>query len=348
MGSESAAVLRELRELRRGRGLRSDDLPRRTGLHLRLFCGITEEDSPRRLREKLVGVLTEQCEQLPGDLRLAVLAAFALHDQADQKFLHERVEWVAARLERTTRTARRRVDEGLRMLAETFADPAATAAPATPAAPSSPTGAASGVAASAAPGPGTSSLFVSEGWYVSSMRSTLSLDTRPLALTEDRVITATADRLDRVVCALSVPYRPEVGSRQHPPVVTAAVPYGGRIIEEVRPSPRHTRVVIALPRGLTAGEQHRLGVTFTIEARAGLLPYYVVTPLRRYDQVSARVRFGAAPPTRLWRLDGVPPRVVEEFLPGDEPLAPDPAGEVRVRFRDLRPGLSYGLAWSRA
>ncbi|ONH57043.1 hypothetical protein CcI49_26845 [Frankia sp. CcI49] len=110
-------MVEKLRELRRGRGARSDDLPARTGPRLRLFCGIADHDSPGQLREKLVRALIGQCERLPGDLRLAVLAAFALHDQAAQKFLHERMERLAGRLGRDPCTARRRVDEGLRLCA---------------------------------------------------------------------------------------------------------------------------------------------------------------------------------------------------------------------------------------
>ncbi|EFC78878.1 hypothetical protein [Parafrankia sp. EUN1f] len=343
MCSETLELVGELRELRRGRGARSDDLPARTGPRLRLFCGIADHDSPGQLRKKLVAALAEQCERLPSDLRLAVLAAFALHDEAGQKFLHERMEWLAGRLGRDPRTARRRVDEGLRLLAESIGAHAAVSGQdaGTAQAPGTDTG----QPAMAGAGTDTSSPFVSDGWYVSSMRSVLHLDEHPLKLVERRMIIATVDRLDSVVCALSIPFRWDAGNAR--PAVTVAIPHGGRILEEKRPSARHTRVVVALPRALAAGEAHEFGVEFTIESPPRLLPYYAVTPLRRYDQVRARVCFGAAGrPARVWKINGVPPRVVEEFLPGDEPLLPDEAGEVRVGFTGLRPGLSYGLAWA--
>lgn len=356
----------ELRELRRGRGLRSDDLFDRVGPRLRLFCGIADHDSPRVVRAKLVRVLTERCAGLPGDLRLAVLAALALHGQADQKFLHDRVRWLATQLNRDPRTARRRIDEGLRLLAEPITDLAPAAADLAPAtadlAPATDLAAAT---AAGSAGRQAASPFVSDGWYVHSMRSTLRLDVHPLTLTEERVITATADQLGEVVCALSLPRRHGTGtgtgsgtgsrsrsrteSADTRPTVTATVTRGGEIVEELRPSPGHARFVVRLPRPLAVGERHELVIAFTVASGLPPLPYYAVTPLRRYDHVRARVCFGTADrPGRVWRLNGVPPRVVEEFPPGDEPLTLDAAGAATVEFVGLRPGLSYGLAWTEA
>lgn len=78
----SFPFVRELNELRRGRGLDAADLHQRIGPCLREACGITGADQPVPAREKLVLRLTELCGRLPDDLRLAALAAFGLHEEA--------------------------------------------------------------------------------------------------------------------------------------------------------------------------------------------------------------------------------------------------------------------------
>lgn len=320
MGSEVSDAVAELRELRRGRGLLADDVHQRVGPRLRMFCGIIAVDPPAAIRRKLVLTLTEHCGRLPSDLRLAVLVALALHQSADHKFLHERLAWLAAQYDRDPRTARRRIDEGFRVLAESILD-------------------LEGGAQSR-----TSSPFAADGWFVASMRATMRLDIDPPRLTEERQVVATADDLDEVVSSLSVPQQPGTWPPE-PADLRATMLYGGEIVEERRPSRAHARFVVRLPRPLSLGEQHEFGIEYVAHRRAYLLPYYAVTPLRRYDHVRVCVRFGAARPSKLWRLSGIHPRVADEFIPGPEVLDVDSVGDVRLEFFNLRQGLSYGLQW---
>ena len=78
----SFPFVRELNELRRGRGLDAADLHQRIGPGLREACEITAADQPAAARQKLVLRLTELCGRLPADLRLAALAALGLHEEA--------------------------------------------------------------------------------------------------------------------------------------------------------------------------------------------------------------------------------------------------------------------------
>src|SRR3954463_16135833 len=112
----SFPFVRELNELRRGRGLDAADLHQRIGPCLREACGIEDTDQPTAARQKLVPRLTELCGRLPADLRLAALAALGLHEEAAGEFLDRRISWLASVLDRDPRTARRRIDLAFRPL----------------------------------------------------------------------------------------------------------------------------------------------------------------------------------------------------------------------------------------
>ena len=90
----------------------------KVGPALAAACGITRADGPAAARQKLVSRLTELIEQLPEDLQLATLAAFGLVSDARHPLYQERVNWVAAVIDRDSRTVRRRVDEAVDQLAE--------------------------------------------------------------------------------------------------------------------------------------------------------------------------------------------------------------------------------------
>ena len=85
---------------------------------------------------------------------------------------------------------------------------------------------------------------------------------------------------------------------------------------------------------------------FTAVPRALMPPYYVLTPLQPCEQFSVRVRFGADVPARIWRVDGIPPRAIDDFEPPDGLLTADRLGEVSLEFSRLHQGLSYGMRWS--
>ncbi|MET8996086.1 hypothetical protein [Amycolatopsis sp. NPDC004169] len=115
---ERAELVRELKTLRKGRGLQASRLPDRIGPCLRAACGVSESDGMVPTRDKVSARLTELSLQLPEDLRLAALAAFAITPEARQPLYQERVLWAASRVDRDPRTVRRRVDEAIDLLAE--------------------------------------------------------------------------------------------------------------------------------------------------------------------------------------------------------------------------------------
>ncbi|MEU5261685.1 hypothetical protein [Amycolatopsis sp. NPDC021455] len=310
----SFPFVRELNELRRGRGLDAADLHQRIGPCLRQACGIEDIDQPTAARQKLVLRLTELCGRLPADLRLAALAALGLHEEAAGEFLDRRISWLASVLDRDPRTARRRIDLAFRRLDELLG----------------------------APAPGRDKHPLA-GWYVESMKAMLRLDREPPDLQEERRIVAEVDELDELVLSFSVPAEP--GSDPVPDI-TADVLFGGEIVEARQVSASHAQFVMRLPSPLRLGQRHEYGIRFA-PRRTTLRPYYVMTPLRRCEEFSVRVRFDRAdPPSRVWRLNGVPGRVIDDGVDSGDALTVNRVGEVGLEFHDLHQGLSYGLQWS--
>jgi hypothetical protein len=117
-----ADLVRELKSLRKGRGVLAGRIGDRVGPTLRATCGVSEGDAPGAIRRKVSARLSELAGRLPADLRLATLAAFAIDAEARLPLYQDRVHWAAVRMERDPRTVRRRVDEAINHLAELAAD----------------------------------------------------------------------------------------------------------------------------------------------------------------------------------------------------------------------------------
>jgi len=112
----------ELKALRKGRGLLASHIGERIGTGLRAVCDVRDEDGPAVIRQKVARRLENLAGDLPADLRMAVLAAFAIAPDARQPFYQDRVSWTADRLNRDPRTARRRIDAGIDHLAQLATD----------------------------------------------------------------------------------------------------------------------------------------------------------------------------------------------------------------------------------
>ncbi|MFD5830003.1 hypothetical protein [Lentzea sp. NPDC060358] len=114
----TANLVRELKTLRKGRGVHAPRLLEKIGPALAASCGITGNDGSVTARQKLVTRLSELVEQLPEDLQLPARAAFGLAPETRQPLYGERVARVAAEIDRDARTVRRRVDDAVDHLAD--------------------------------------------------------------------------------------------------------------------------------------------------------------------------------------------------------------------------------------
>src|SRR5438093_36504 len=93
-GQEKAALEAQVRELF------ASMVDSRVGPVLRQVCDITDEDGPAEVRRKIATWLERQAADLPPDLRIAIMGAFAVDQDARLPLYQDRVGWIATRLDR--------------------------------------------------------------------------------------------------------------------------------------------------------------------------------------------------------------------------------------------------------
>jgi hypothetical protein len=187
-------LVRELKSLRKGRGLLAGRIEQRIGPALRAACEVAETDGPVTTRDKVTARLRELANQLPAELRDATLAAFAVAPDATLPLYQDRVHWVAVRADRDPRTVRRRVDEAIAQIADLA------------------TGAAGSRAADR-----------SNGWHTTELRVVAALDRPQPEALEQRRIVVDEDGLRELDLTPALP-----ASRRD---LDVCVFYGGTLVE---------------------------------------------------------------------------------------------------------------------
>ena len=293
----------------------SSDLLERTGPTLRTLSGIDDSPGENEARRRLVTYLSDLADELPDDLCLALRVGLALHEDVQYRFLEARMQWLATKLDRDVRTARRRVDEAIRS-AETMR---ALSAPA-------------------------DDNYTHDGWYLERFRTLLYLDgPRPTAIEERRVV-ARHDFLSEVIISTSIPCPAGADPRRHHADLT--ILYGGTLARIERPSNTYYRYFVRLPQPLRRGQSHEIGVSVAIPADQPINPRYALQPLRRCDEFDLRIRFGAGKRlTGVWNLAGVPRGMADDFAAASARVDLDKAGEIHLNYQHLLVGLVYGARW---
>lgn len=318
MTGPPAGPLVELKALRKGRGVFAPQLADHVGPVLRGVCGVGDRDDTATIRRKLIERLSELAAALPDDLGLAATVALAIHPEARQAFLNQRIQWLANHISRDGRTARRRVDDGIVQLAEVAADR---------------------YASGQGPGPR------SEHWYVSQLRAVVLLDRSSPWCIETRRIVAGQDNLDRLTLAVSLPRDPAADTGPHD--LGVEVLYGGVLAPKRLTGASQFRFELRLPHALRSGESHEFALTLKVPDSQPMRSHYVHTSPRRCDSFELRIRFGPGHQQRqVWRVDGLFHRELDELTPAGELLRPDPAGDLYLDFANLAPGFAYGVQWS--
>lgn len=223
----SAEALREeLKTLRKGRGVHTPRIDEQIGPQLRAVCEIDPTDGPGVIRDKLISRLGALAKSLPDDYALAVTAALGIHPDAQDPFLNLRIEWVARRIQRDDRTARRRVDDAINRLAEAAARKAAA-----------PTAAVAEVKR--------------DLWYTEESTVGLRLDgTEPLMI-ERRLMVAESDDIRQLELGVTIP-RGEDGRMAYEPNIE--VLYGGTLIERPVGNYSQFKFALQLPKPLMRGD----------------------------------------------------------------------------------------------
>lgn len=304
--------------MRRGPGLQSSPLHRRLGPRLADLCGVSPAEPDPTVREKVRATLLGLAADMPADLRRALVLAYALDPEHGYLRLDRRTDQLARELSCQQRTARRRIDEAVaRLVLAAVADVP------------------SDMAQSGPP------------WRMHGMHALLRLDTPSPELYETRDVVATRPT-GEITVQFSLPRRPGDDSPGHD--VAVDVLYGARLREMTRHNEgQFFRLVLALPRILAPGERHELCLHYRVPPGQPIREHYVFQPLAPCARCTVRLRFpqeGA--PELVWRLDGVPPRSVDDRAPGGDRLHPDDIGEVSSTFEGLQQGYAYGVAWATA
>lgn len=309
-------LLEELVRLRKGRGVNSVRLQEDVGPELRAACGIAPDASPGAVRDQLVRALEQWAERLPTDAAVAARAALALHPAAQQRFVAERTRWLAEHIGRDDRTARRRMDEALKLMAQHAGTP---------------------VAAPTTGGPPTGQHYIAEHWVL------VRLDRPAPETLERQVIVSHVAGFDEIDTVFSLPR--QVPSRPDPRELHMEVLYGAVLIDQVQETHSRFRYRLRLSSEVDAGRAHEYGLLYRIPPDQVIRPHYVFVPHRRCDALTVRIRFDDdRPPTDVRRVDG-------EFLRDldDEPVGPeiavDAAAELHLTFTDLTIGMAYGARW---
>ncbi len=314
-----AELLAELKQLRKGRGVYAPQIENLVGPGLRSVCAITDEDDRATIRQKMVERLGALADTLPGDLGLATSAALAIHPHARQAFLSERIQWLAGKICRDERTARRRMDDGIVHLAEAATRQSSTVSRLPPKA--------------------------GDAWYVEEFNAVLLLDRASPQAIERRRIVAEQDDLAAIQVAVSLPQDPTDPSSTWD--LLAEVLYGGILVAKEHPTASRFQFDLKLPRALRAGERHEYAMIFRVPERQPMRPHYVFVSPRRCDLFDLRIRFDRERlPQRVWRVSRLFHREVDEIQHAGEVVTPDAAGDLHLQFSDLAPGFGYGAQWS--
>jgi hypothetical protein len=312
-------LVAELRTLRKGRGLFVGQISERVGPGLRIACGVSEGDGPAEIRRKVSSSLEQWASGLPDDLRIALMAAFAIDRDARLPFYQDRVRWAAEKIHRDDRTARRRIDEGIDRIAEL-------------------------AASMAEPTHAPTSNASETGWHTSELRIALALDQAVPEAFEFRSIVADSDRLSELDLAVTLTH-----DRENPIEVDAVsvdVFYGGTLIRKTLETRDRIGLVLALPETLSRDGRHDFAIRYRVH-NGRMQPHYVCVPKHRCDVFDLRVRFGIEQrPAQVWRLCDMFQRDVDDPTQTGEILPANAAGEVHTTFRQLTPGRAYGVRWS--
>lgn len=319
MADAVSDLIAELKTLRKGRGLYVRQIGDRMGPMLTRVCGVVSDDGPAEIRDKLSKRLQSLAAELPQDLRLAVLAAFAIERDARLPFYQDRVRWVANRLRRDERTARRRIDEGIERLAEL-----ATAR---------------GIRGPAAE-------QIGPRWYIEEIRTALMAQLPVPEALEFRRIVSEQDDLGEIDLALSLTVPTGTPDRSAVRNLRVDVIYGGTLVARSREAVDRFGFALELPRPLGRFDKHEYGLRYRADDNRPMLPHYVCVLKGRCDLFDLRVRFDRSrPPRKVWRLAGAFQRDLDDPVGRGQVVELDTAGELHVQFSHLAPGLVYGVRW---
>ena len=101
-----------------------------------------------------------------------------------------------------------------------------------------------------------------------------------------------------------------------------------------------------LPRPLARGETHDFAMLVRLPAGAPMRPYFACVLKHPCALLDLRVRFDRARlPGQVRLLRNAFQRDVNDAVLPHEAVPIDLAGEIRLTFQELNPGMAYGARW---
>jgi hypothetical protein len=309
-----ADLRRELAELRHGWGVQRSDLSKRIGPAIARWADISPHanDAQRRIKDAILRLFPDDGNV--ESLGFAIRVGLGIQQMYSYPTLGERTERLAGELSVSSRTVRRRMDEGFAVLAELAAEEMEPFDP-------------------------------NRGWTVDRFHALVRLDRAQPEAIEERTIVATADGLRRLVIRFSLPRTGLLDDEARE--VDVEVQHGALLVASSREGKGHFCFELDLPVTLKRGDEHSFTMIVRVVDGKPIRDYYTYTPLNSCTSCEIRVRFGADRlPEALWRLEEVPPRVLADpDVTGSSLLRLDVVGEISQRFTGLRQGFGYGVGW---
>ncbi|WP_432557458.1 hypothetical protein [Granulicoccus sp. GXG6511] len=307
-------LIDELAALRRGRGVRRPNPRAWIGPRLKemLTAHAASAATGDDLRRALVEELRSAVKDLPQDLATAYLAANAIAG-SDAPLLGERLELVGSRQDRHPRTVRRRLAEADELVAAALARRGEVRE--------------------------AEDAIFRRGWHLDKFSVELRLDLpRPVHLTR-RTIRVVAPTLAEITDVFGLPH--ETGEAVRVEALEGCV-----LIESVQVSDSVWRSRFALPRVLHEGETHSVGIGVEVPSLEHVEPFVIMAPVRACREFSCRIVVGDSRAHGFERINGVPVIAMQDPGPIGE-LVASTDGVVTASFREMSPGLAYGIRWAR-
>jgi hypothetical protein len=317
--SDSAAedLLTEFKRVRKGRGLAGAVESGTVGPALTQLGSFNEDDDAATKLSKLTKILSSLLVDLDESEAEAISAALALGaEYGDLPMLSQRIERLAAKLAADARTARRRIDDALAVLA---------------------------MAAVNSTKPISVGESAKRGWHARSVRTIVLLGSNGIEVLELRTVVSETLDLRRIYLGFSTP-APD--GTHNPPQSRLQIDalYGGDIVERRLETSARTGFALEFPRPLKLGQVYDYGVRFRLPPDADVKPYYVLVPWVMCEEFDLRVKFETIP-EKVEVLSGVLQADTQDSVLAAPAIEIDTLGEVRAKFRQLQPGMAYGVRW---
>jgi hypothetical protein len=311
-------LLGELKTLRKGLGVETDDIKSRVGRALQRVCGVEDGDTGERVRHKVRDQLNSLITLCHPDQQKLLRAALGLVATSAPKMYQERIKEIAESTFVDPRTVQRRIDSALGRLVQLALESRRLV-----------------------------DVRRRPPWHTTDLRVVISFDLRVPEVYETRRIVAEQDDVEEVEVGMTLTPPPGWSGSGSIEDLGVDLLYGGELSDRMMKARNRIGFVLRLPDPLARGDEHEYAFRVKLPPERGIAPHYVCTPKYQCDRFSLHVRFGSAVrPRNVWRLPGVPPLELEDPVWTGDTAEPNRFGEVHTSFENLEPQLSYGIGWS--